>query len=488
MRKLKISRIEVSLTFLFLLIVLAFFQNSTHQRTIEKALNDSNIARKVLTRLQTCQYLTMAMNVELRGYALTHEKKYVYLPYDFIKTWSDTCIYRIDSLLHIQNEFFTEGFSSLAEYKKTLFLTADHTDNLSKLIDQGKDSLFLVQFKDESMNKALADKWNKLTDIVRPFENRVIEDNLTRYEELNRINYAINLLLVALSLPAIIYAIVLLRKEISRRIKLLRDFHAYNQDLIFNDGQEITVANDEYIFGYYKKSINSLSDFIHAISSGNYTINYAGIDANNQEQNKNTLAAKIIDLRNKLRTSKENDAKINWQNEGLTSLSSIVRSNQNDVNLLSTDIVRFLTKYIGYQQGSIFIVHDDDPENIHLEMTACYAFDRKKYIQKIIKPGEGLAGQSYLERHSIVLTKLPEGYTQITSGLGDATPGCLCIVPMIHNGTIAAIVEVAGFATLAPHQLEFLEKCGEQVASAFLALKMINKMKTVLNQTTVDAL
>ncbi|HEY9008148.1 GAF domain-containing protein [Ohtaekwangia sp.] len=484
MQKFKVNRIEVSLTFLFLLIVLAFCQNSIHQRTIKKALNDADKAPKVLTRLQNCLYLTMAMNVELRGYALTHDEKYLYLSYDLVKTWADTIIFRIDSLLHQQDESFTEGFTTLAEYKEAFFQTADHSADLSKLIAEGKDSLFLEQFKDETMNKKLSTTWKNLTDVVRPFENHVIINNREKYERLNKVNITINVLLIVLSLPAFVIAIVDLRKEIARRVKLLRDFHSYNQELIFNDGHEINAVKDEYIFAYYKKSINSLSNFINAISKGDYSTQYEGIDNENLALNKNTLASKIIDLRDKLRTSKDNDAKLHWLNEGLTKLASILRTDQNDLNQLSYDTVCFLTKSIRYQQGSLFILNDDDPELKYLEMTACYAFNRKKYIHKQINPGQGLVGQAYLEGRSIILTTLPEGYTEITSGLGDATPGCLCIVPMIYNDTIVGVLEVAGFTPLAPHQLEFLEKCGEQVASAVLASKMIQKMKTIADQSS----
>ena len=72
-------------------------------------------------------------------------------------------------------------------------------------------------------------------------------------------------------------------------------------------------------------------------------------------------------------------------------------------------------------QGGFFIVKEEGDE-VFLELEGCYAYERRKKMNKRILPGEGLVGQSYQEKDSIYITEVPDNYINIKSGLGDANP------------------------------------------------------------------
>jgi PAS domain S-box-containing protein len=184
-----------------------------------------------------------------------------------------------------------------------------------------------------------------------------------------------------------------------------------------------------------------------------------------------------------MKAMKAEDEKRNWTNEGLTAFSEIVRQNQQELEKLSHECVRFLTKHLNAQQGSLFVINRENQQDIFLELTACYAFDRRKWVEKRIEIGAGLLGQTYLEGETNLLTRVPQGYTSITSGLGDATPGCLLIVPMKYNEATEAILELASFKVFEEHQIRFLEKAGEFVASALLSVRTTEKMRELLEQS-----
>ncbi|NJO68436.1 MAG: GAF domain-containing protein, partial [Bacteroidetes bacterium] len=87
-------------------------------------------------------------------------------------------------------------------------------------------------------------------------------------------------------------------------------------------------------------------------------------------------------------------------------------------------------KYLNANQGGVFSYIDDIPGDEHLELVSAIAFDRKKYINKRVEIGEGLVGTCAQERLTIFMTDIPEDYITITSGLGDAIPRSLLIVPL----------------------------------------------------------
>jgi GAF domain-containing protein len=160
----------------------------------------------------------------------------------------------------------------------------------------------------------------------------------------------------------------------------------------------------------------------------------------------------------------------------------LVRAHQQDPAGLAQEAVRFLVKYVAAQQGGLFVLREENTGNC-LELAACYAFNRKKFVQKRVEIGEGLVGQTYLEGETTLLTEVPQGYTSITSGLGDATPGCLLLVPMKQNDTVVAVLELASFATYQPHQVAFIEKAGEFVASALTNAQNAARMQMLLEQS-----
>jgi GAF domain-containing protein len=184
-------------------------------------------------------------------------------------------------------------------------------------------------------------------------------------------------------------------------------------------------------------------------------------------------------MRDQLKNMKREEERRLWTNEGLTKFSETVRNNQSNLIELSNEVIRFITRYLGAQQGGLFIVRQDEKSS-YLELAACYAYDRKKFIERRIEIGVGLIGQTYLEGQTTMLTKLPPGYTYITSGMGETTPGCVVIVPMMYNKQTEAIIEIASLEKFEDYQISFLEKAGEFVASALQSARTTEKMQELL--------
>jgi PAS domain-containing protein len=315
------------------------------------------------------------------------------------------------------------------------------------------------------------------------YEDAVIQKAEADYESALNRNVIIQLILVLLGIPSLSFVIYVIRKEIKERRNLLLELEENNRKFLFNPGANIAVKNlgevIENSIGNFKKA----SEFVKGITSRNYQVQWDGMDQSKLEKNTTTLAGELVKMRDQMIATKQEDEKRFWINEGLTKFSQLVRNHQADLTKLTEEVTRFLAQYLNAQQGSLFVLGDDAENDKFLELAACYAFDKKKYLTKRIDIGDGLVGQTYLEGEAVVLKEVPSDYIEITSGLGHARPNNLCIVPLKYNEKTEAILELASFHFFEPYQIDFLQKTGEFVAAAIINAKVSTRMKVLLEQS-----
>ncbi|HNV80563.1 MAG TPA: cache domain-containing protein [Tenuifilaceae bacterium] len=206
------------------------------------------------------------------------------------------------------------------------------------------------------------------------------------------------------------------------------------------------------------------------------------------------LGKSLLDMRDSLQHAnaeeekrKVEDSKRAWANEGFALFSDILRQNSNSIDNLADEVVRNLVKYFSVNQAGMFIINDDDKNDVFFQYMAAYAWDRKKYVTKRIELGEGLVGACAMEKETIQLTEIPEDYVFITSGLGKATPRYVILVPLKHEDTVVGVLELASFSVMASHEVELLEKVGESIASSILSVKINTKTRMLLEQSQQQA-
>ena len=120
-------------------------------------------------------------------------------------------------------------------------------------------------------------------------------------------------------------------------------------------------------------------------------------------------------------------------------------------------------------------------------MSACYAYDRQKFLSKKIESGEGLVGRCYQEQEKIFLTEIPNDYIKITSGLGDNNPTSLLLIPLAYNNNIFGILEIASFNKYQEHEVEFIERIGESIAATISSAKANIQTAVLLEQSQQQA-
>ncbi|HCC29968.1 MAG TPA: hypothetical protein DEQ03_07940, partial [Marinilabiliales bacterium] len=356
-----------------------------------------------------------------------------------------------------------------AEYLKFIQLLEKGNDNEQALIPHVKqyNELFL-QLIQTDIQLGLAQDNGLRFQMGKTIET--IESNLASItksvekaskKNINRIVWNL-FILIAFSSLVIIYLFVRISRHIVRSIS---DIRAHVARLGHGElPDEIPIYNNDEI-AHMKGSINELTknlkntrDFAEAVGNGNFekSVDVFG--------NEGDLGKALVEMRQKLlqvsgdreRQMKESEHRL-WANEGFSQLHAILGSNQQNNEDYYYRIISKLVLYLKTNQGTIMVLEERNGEKL-LVQKGVYAYDRNRISEKELKIGEGLIGAVAFEKQTLYMTQLPANYINITSGLGDASPTNLVIVPCMVEDELLGIIELASFTIFEPFHIEFLER------------------------------
>lgn len=198
--------------------------------------------------------------------------------------------------------------------------------------------------------------------------------------------------------------------------------------------------------------------------------------------NKGDLGLSLSEMRQSLKRVGDESEIRNWNNAGLAKFGAIIQENSNNLNELTNILISELVKYTGSVQGGIFLVNKDDKDDIYLELNGCYAYDRQKFLQGKVQPGQGYVGQVYLERKPSYLVDVPQNYVSITSGLGKTNPSSLFVQPMIANEHVEGVVELASMKDYPEHVRIFIAQVCENIAASISVAKTNSSMSKIIKE------
>ncbi len=292
-------------------------------------------------------------------------------------------------------------------------------------------------------------------------------------------NFMISLLVGMLGILLLSFAIYIVTKNISDPIQEITEFlkklaigqtdTKFEMDVKSGDEiEEMTLALKSSIEG-----LNLKTDFANNIGKGNLEYEFNVLS----EQDK--LGEALVNMRDSLKkaqededTRKTEDEKRRWANEGLAKFAEILRQDNDDLDKLSNEIIKNLVYYLDANQGGLFVLNDEDKNNMFLDMVATFAFDTKKHFEKRIEYGDGLVGSVAIEKETTYIEDIPDEYISITSGLGGANPGSLLLVPLKLENNVYGVIEIASFNKFKEYNIEFVEKVAENIASTLSSVKI----------------
>ncbi|NHN32116.1 response regulator [Paenibacillus agricola] len=117
------------------------------------------------------------------------------------------------------------------------------------------------------------------------------------------------------------------------------------------------------------------------------------------------------------------------------------------------------------------------------QLLGSYAYKERKNVSNRIEPGEGLVGQCVLEKKPILLTQVPSDYIQIQSGLGEAKPLEILVLPILFENEVLAVIELASFKGFTSIQHDLLEQLSSTLGVVIHSVNSRQRTEQLLRES-----
>jgi predicted RNase H-related nuclease YkuK (DUF458 family) len=343
-----------------------------------------------------------------------------------------------------------------------------YKENLLKITNSRPDRI------DLNAQKYIVNNVGKVKAIINNLSDHYYQ--LIQQYDNRHLKYLLTLLVVLLSIFAInLYAIF------NFLIQPLHQISSLSQRIAAGELVKYTKKIQNNEIGTVFRGLNEISEGLEKITSFADKVGKSDFNAHLEVRSeKDVLGYALLAMRDNLKKANDEEQKRKWTNEGLAKFVSILRLDNQDLKDLGDKIISNLVKYLNANQGGIFLYNEAKDT---LDLLACYAYERKRYIENSVPVGDGLLGQAFLEKDIIYLKEVPDGYVSITSGLGEATPSHLLIIPLKIKDTAYGVIEIASFEDFQDYQKEFLEKTAENIASTIATAKINEKTTRLLRES-----
>jgi HAMP domain-containing protein/signal transduction histidine kinase/CheY-like chemotaxis protein len=223
--------------------------------------------------------------------------------------------------------------------------------------------------------------------------------------------------------------------------------------------------------------VRAISDVATAVTEGDLTRSIT-VEAQGEVSDlKNKINQMIANLKETTRQNTEQD----WLKTNLARFSGFMQG-QKSLEAVARLIMSELTPLVSANHGVFFISDTSNNEPI-LKLLSSYAFKERKSLSNRFRLGESLVGQCALEKKSILLTNVPSDYIQISSGLGEATPLNIIVLPVLFEGEIMAVIELASFQPFSQIHRTFLDQLMESVGVVLNMISANMRTEELLQQS-----
>jgi CheY-like chemotaxis protein/signal transduction histidine kinase/HAMP domain-containing protein len=222
--------------------------------------------------------------------------------------------------------------------------------------------------------------------------------------------------------------------------------------------------------------VRAIKDVAIAVTNGDLTRQITVEARGELDELKRNINQMIANLKETTERNQEQD----WLKTNLAKFSRMMQG-QKDLESISRLIMSELTPLVGAHHGAFFLGEEDG--GLLLKLIASYAYKHRKNVANRFRPGEGLVGQAALEKKPILLTGVPDDYIVISSGLGEAPPRNIMVMPVLFEGEVKAVIELASFTPFSQIHQVFLDQLAESVGVVINMIAANMRTEELLEQS-----
>jgi HAMP domain-containing protein/CheY-like chemotaxis protein/signal transduction histidine kinase len=223
--------------------------------------------------------------------------------------------------------------------------------------------------------------------------------------------------------------------------------------------------------------VRNIADVATAVTKGDLTRQISVEAQGELDELKSNINQMIANLKETTERNQEQD----WLKTNLAKFSRMMQG-QKDLESVSRLIMSELTPLVSAHHGAFFIM-DNEAGVPTLRLIASYAYRARKHVGNRFAIGEGLVGQAALEKQPILLQNVPDDYIQITSGLGEAPPRNIIVLPILFEGEVKAVIELASFLPFSQIHQTFLDQLTESIGVVLNMIGASMRTEELLEQS-----
>ncbi len=224
--------------------------------------------------------------------------------------------------------------------------------------------------------------------------------------------------------------------------------------------------------------VRAIAEVATAVTKGDLTRNVQVEAKGEVAELKDNVNEMIRNLRETTRQNSEQD----WLKTNVAKFTRLLQG-QRDLVAVAKMVLSELAPLINGQHGVFYMMDETQPDNPHLKLLSAYAYAERKNLANEWKIGEGIVGQCAFEKQRIMLTNVPSDYIEITSGLGAAKPLNIIVLPIIFEGKVKAVIEIASFILFSQVNQTFLDQLSESIGIVLNTIEANMRTEELLKQS-----
>ncbi|MEU5427168.1 HAMP domain-containing protein [Streptomyces olivoreticuli] len=233
--------------------------------------------------------------------------------------------------------------------------------------------------------------------------------------------------------------------------------------------------------GNLTRQVRAIAEVATAVTRGDLNLKI-DVDAAGEilelQDNINTM---IANLRETTLANKEQD----WLKGNLARISGLMQGRR-DLEDVAGLIMSELTPVVSAQHGAFFLAMPTGgqaaEDAYELRMLGSYGYSMGS-MPTSFRPGETLIGTAAQEKRTILVENVPPGYLKIASGLGEAPPAHVIVLPVLFEGQVLGVIELASFQPFAQIQKDFLNQIAEMIGTSVNTISVNTKTEVLLKQS-----